>query len=685
MTDFDENKLAELAKQADVFLQTGVKDADTERVFDEIKQIVSKEAGCIGLAQIDLTIGDIAGNGLKIARYIRYAERVGLDMIVFPELALMGYPVEDIIDRHPVIVAENVRWVKELAKLCKNTTALVGFVEPRGDSPVGRRYYNSVAVLHNGEIRGIVRKRLLPTYSEFNDSRYIEPSPVAGVQPADTLGAFTPEKVVDMKKTITVNGISYGISICEDCWNNKAFFHHTLYAVDPVDELARDKPDVFINCSASPCRAKKEQLKHNMLSFIAKQYGIPFAYVNQVGAMDCCSFDGASRVFSADGVLTARAVSFAEQCLIVNPAKNKGAVYPLTNGLEKTLSEEKVFTLDYENDLERTYKTIVQAVRGYFSKCGLKRAVLGLSGGLDSTVCAVLLADALGAENVFGVSMPSEITSAESRDDAAMLAKNLGIPFTQMPIKTMVDATNGCFAELFAKVESQWDCRYKASFTQDNIQARSRAVFLWGIANEFAACIPIATSDKSELYMGYATINGDMSGGFAPIADVPKTKLFALARWMNANRAVKNAVPESVILKRPGAELAIDPKTGKPLIAEDALMPYPFLDEVIWRIENKHESYADMLDSEFLYEKTTPVSREQKTAWLDKFYKRMAGALYKWSILPPAVIVESRSINKIDYRQPITSCRIDYKGKTPSEIGELLKLADCAVQIRFSD
>lgn len=676
MTDLNDEKLAGLAKRADVFLQSGgAPDADTERVFDEIRQIASAEAGWIGLAQIDPTIGDVAGNGLKIARYIRYAERVGLDMIAFPELALMGYPVEDVIDRHPVVVAENVRWVKELAKLCKNTTALVGFVEPRGDSPVGRRYYNAVAVLNGGEIKGIVRKRLLPTYSEFNDSRYIEPSPVAGVQPADTLGAFGPDRVVDMKKTIAVNGVSYGVSICEDCWNNKEFFHRTLYAVDPVEELAADKPDVFINCSASPCRAKKEQLKHNMLSFIAKQYGIPFAYVNQVGAMDCCSFDGASRVFSADGTLTARAASFAEQCLIVNPLKNRGAVYPLTKGLEKTLSEEKVFTLDYENDLERTYKTIVQGISGYFKKCGLKRAVLGLSGGLDSTVCAVLLADALGAENVFGVSMPSKITSAESRDDAATLAKNLGIRFTQMPIGKMVDAANECFSELFAKVESQWDCRYKASFTQDNIQARSRAVFLWGVANEFAACVPIATSDKSELYMGYATINGDMSGGFAPIADVPKTKLFSLARWLNANRPVKNAIPESVILKRPGAELAIDPKTGKPLIAEDALMPYPFLDEVIWRIENRHESYADMLDSEFLYEKTTPVSREQKTAWLDKFYKRMAGALYKWSILPPAVIVESRSINKNDYRQPVTSCRVDYKGKSPEEIRDLLQKA----------
>ena len=202
----------------------------------------------------------------------------------------------------------------------------------------------------------------------------------------------------------------------------------------------------------------------------------------------------------------------------------------------------------------------------------------------------------------------------------------------------------------------------------DNIQARSRAMFLWGISNEFGKCLPIATSDKSELYMGYATINGDMSGGFAPIADVPKTKLFALARWMNENREVKNAIPEAIILKKPGAELAIDPKTGKPLIAEDALMPYEFLDEVIWRIENKKEHYFDMLNSEFLYEKKTPISLEQKIEWLDKFYRRMSTALYKWSILPPSVIVDSRSINKYDYKQPITSSRINYKGLTEDEI-----------------
>ena len=204
--------------------------------------------------------------------------------------------------------------------------------------------------------------------------------------------------------------------------------------------------------------------------------------------------------------------------------------------------------------------------------------------------------------------MPSKITSQESKSDAETLANNLGIHFTEVPIKDMVDTTNKIFDGLFSDVENSWDCRYKQSFTQDNIQARSRAMYLWGVSNEFAQCLPIATSDKSELYMGYATINGDMSGGFAPIADITKTKLFALARWLNKNREKKNAIPESIIQKRPGAELAIDPKTGKPLCAEDALMPYEFLDEIIWRVENKNEKFSDLLEAEFIYEKKYNIS-----------------------------------------------------------------------------
>ena len=436
--------------------------------------------------------------------------------------------------------------------------------------------------------------------------------------------------------------------------------------------MYQDGPEIFINCSASPTRAKKEQLKHNMLSFIAKKYKTPIVYVNQVGAIDNSSFDGSSRVFNSNGELIARAKSFEEQFLIVNPKENIGKIYPLTKGLDKSLNEQKVFTLEYESDLERTYKTIIQGIRDYFKKCGFKRAVLGLSGGLDSTVCAVLLADAIGKENVFGISMPSHITSKESKSDAEQLAKNLGINFTEATIRPMIDTTTDCLNQLFSTVEKKWDGRYMTSFTPDNIQARSRAMFLWGISNEFSSCIPIATSDKSELYMGYATINGDMSGGFAPIADVPKTKLFAFARWMNENREEKNAIPEAIILKKPGAELAIDPKTGKPLIAEDALMPYEFLDEIIWRVENKNEGYKALLDTTFVYETHNPISKEQKIEWLDKFFRRMSTALYKWSILPPSVIVESRSINKYDYRQPITSSRINYKGIDDSEVESIL-------------
>ena len=215
--------------------------------------------------------------------------------------------------------------------------------------------------------------------------------------------------------------------------------------------------------------------------------------------------------------------------------------------------------------------------------------------------------------------------------------------------------TTDCFDEIFDNVSKYWCNRYTSSFTQGNIQARSRAMILWGIANEYGATLPIATSDKSETYMGYATINGDMSGGFAPILDVTKTKLFALARWMNENRESKNAIPESIILKPPGAELALDPNTGKTLKAEDALMPYEFMDEVIWRIENLNQSIDNMMQNEFIYEKKNILDSSTKRAWLEKFFRRLNTSTYKWYISAPSPIVDSHSINKIEYAQPIVS------------------------------
>ncbi len=632
---------------------TCLSEQERSEIVRELKPLLSKDA--IVLAQINPTSGDVRGNALKAFEWIKWAQKLEVNAIVFPEMYLIGYPIGDFIDRFPLVVEENIEWLEVLAKKTDDKTkVIIGFVE-FNKSKKGKKYYNSIAVLAGGKIERVIRKSLLPNYAEFNDYRHFEPAPV------DSLNRIT-----------NIGDDKAGIIVCEDGWNDFDFFDKNLYSVDPVEVVVNEQhPDFLLNCSSSITRAKKEQLKHNMLGFAAKKHATPIVYVNQVGSNECVSFEGASRVYDKDGKLVAMAKSYSEQFFIVSPTMG-GKISPLPNGLEKTLNSQKAFTLDHEPDLERTYLTIVQSIRDYFKKTGFKRAVLGLSGGLDSTVSAVLLADALGAENVFGISMPSKITSVESKNDARELAENLGINFTEVSIKDMFDSTRSKFDEVFDSIDAQWNCRYKECFTNDNIQARSRALILWGVANEFQSCLPIATSDKSELYMGYATINGDMSGGFAPLADVSKTKLFALARWLNKNRAEKNAIPEAIIAKRPGAELAINPKTGKPLLAEEALMPYEFLDEVIWRVENLQQTIGDMMQAEFLHEKHlaqegTPLSKEQKMEWLKKFFRRMSTSLYKWTIMPPSPIVDARSINKAEYRHPVIASKINYNKTTFEE------------------
>ena len=565
-----------------------------------------KDGGYIGIAQINLVAGNFEYNSKKIAENIKYAENLNLDMVVFPELAIIGYPIWDMLKRHPSLVEENLKWLNGLAKITKNTAALVGFVEKSGG-----KYINSAAILRNGKI-------------DF-----------AAMKGADNV--------------YELNGTSYGICI---------------------GEITDSNSDVIINLASIPSRAGKGQMLAKLLKDKTLEYKKPVIHVNQVGATDSFSYDGSSTGVNSEGEMFARAKAFEEDFIVLNPKTGYGEIQPIFEPLSK---ENEEFDPDYADDLERTYKTIIQGIRDYFGKCGLKRAVLGLSGGLDSSVCAVLLADALGKENVLGVSMPSKLTSNESKTDAEKLAENLGINFAECPIKKVFDITTECLEPLFNKAEQAWEDRYQKSYTPDNIQARARATYLWCVSNEFPSCISIATSDKSESYMGYATINGDMSGGFAPIADVTKTKLFALARWMNKNREQKNTIPQSVILKKPGAELAINPKTGKTLCAEEALMPYEFLDEVIFRIETNGESYQTMLNSEFYYEKKNNISKEQKIEWLDKFFTRMSRALYKWSIAVPSVIVDAHSINKAEYIQPVTSGGVNYKGLKEEEIYSLLE------------
>ena len=589
----------------------------------------------IVMAQLNPISGNVEYNKNKVIEAVKKANSINADLIVFPELFLLGYPMGDILGRYPNVAIQIEKALDEIKEYVTKTAVLIGFPEINKDKFL-KPYYNSVAYIKDKKIEKIIRKSLLPNYAEHNDYRY-----------------FEPYKIDKNSRIIDLKGKKFGIIICEDGWNDFDFFDKNLYNVDPVKEIA-DDIDCII-CSASSCtRAKKEQLKHNMMKYCANKYGIKYIYVNQVGANDELVYDGLSRMYDENGNLCAMAKAFEEDFYVLDLDKGD-VINPLPKGLELTLNSQKEFSLDHKPDLERTYKAIILAIREYFSKNGLKRAVLGLSGGLDSTICAVLLADALGSKNVLGVSMPSKLTSSESKSDAEILAKNLGINFLEIPIKDMQEVISDKFEGVFDKTEEFWDKRYIQSFTQDNIQARSRATILWGIANEFSSTIPIATSDKSELYMGYATINGDMSGGFAPICDVVKTKLFALARWMNENREQKNAIPNSVITKPPGAELAINPETGKPLTAEEALMPYEFLDEVIWRIENLNQSIDNMMKSTFLYEKNNILDNDTKLKWLNKFFKRMNSALYKWYILPPGPVIDARSINKIEFRQPIIS------------------------------
>ncbi len=616
---------------------------------EEKKEIISKlkpklTPETIVLAQVDPIVGDIEYNFNKAKKYIEWANELKVGAIAFPELFLFGYPVFDIIDRYPKLVEKNIEYLEKLAKFTGKTKVLIGFCE-FNRFYMGKRYFNSVAVLSNKKIETIIRKTLLPVYSEFTDARYFQSAEFD-----------SKERIIEIGKN------RVGVIICEENWADKDFFDHPVYSFDPVDKIIEEqKPDIIINCSSSPTRAKKEQLLHNMLSFVSKKHQTPICYVNQVGAVDNITFQGASRLYGADGEILARAKSFTEQFFIIQPpsktAKQEdiNQIYPLPCGLEQTLNSQKAFSLDYEPDLERTYLTVTSSIRDYFHKNGFKRAVLGVSGGLDSSVSCVLLSDALGCENVFAVSMPSKITSEQSKSDAKELCDNLGVNYTEIPISNMFKAASDTFNQVFDVVQTKWQDRFKAPLTNDNIQARSRAMILWGISNEFPNTMPVATSDKSELYMGYATINGDMSGGFAPIADITKTKLFALARWLNKNRLKRNAIPTAVLTKPPGAELAIDPKTGKPLLAEDALMPYEFLDEVIWRLENLHQSKDDMLCETFLYEQKHKIDKTTKEAWLDKFFRRMQTALFKWSIMPPAPIIDARSINKTEYNQPITS------------------------------
>jgi NAD+ synthase (glutamine-hydrolysing) len=483
----------------------------------------------IALAQINPTVGDFSGNSAKIIDYSRQAKRARVDLVLFPELSVCGYPPRDLVDR-PWFVERNREAAEEIARQTAGITVVCGIVTPAHAS-TGKHVLNSAAVLRDGRIAGIQSKRLLPTYDVFDEMRNFAPA--------------------DSQSVLNLAGTSCALTICEDAWNDKNFWDRRLYGIDPVADLIGAGGKILLNISASPFTLGKRELRRDMLSAIARHYRVPVAMVNQVGGNDSLVFDGSSFALGADGELLAQAASFAEDMVCFDTDALTGDIHPREEGTEAS-----------------AYAALVLGTRDYVQKCGFHRVVLGLSGGIDSALTAAIAVDALGKGNVIGVGMPGPYSSQGSIDDAAALARNLDIPFEVISI-------NDIFASYLQSLHPVFADR-AADVTEENVQARVRGGLLMALSNKFGALV-LTTGNKSEIAVGYCTLYGDMCGGLAVISDVPKTLVYRLARYVNSRASV---IPDSTIEKPPSAELRPDQKDS------DSLPPYDVLDTIL-------ESYVE--------------------------------------------------------------------------------------------
>ncbi len=478
----------------------------------------------IALAQINPTVGDFTGNAEKLRQYTLCARSRGAELVVFPELSVCGYPPRDLVEV-PAFVRRSRQVLEQLAAEFSDFAIIAGFPSPAA-SETGKTVMNSAALLRHGRIDFIQSKRLLPTYDVFDEMR-----------------TFAPAQV---QRLFCVGGQSIALTICEDAWNDKAFWSRRLYDADPVDDLVRAGGQLVLNISASPFHVGKPEFRQAMLASIAQHHKVPVLLVNQVGGNDSLVFDGSSLAISPSGEIIAQAKSFEEDLILVDTISMTGDIHEGIFGAE-----------------ESAYEALVLGTRDYVRKCGFRKVVVGLSGGIDSALTAVIAVDALGAENVIGISMPSQYSSEGSITDARELAANLGICFDVVPIREIFesyrDALSGVFSGLAEDV------------TEENLQARARGGLLMAVANKFSALV-LTTGNKSELGVGYCTLYGDMVGGLAVISDVPKTQVYRLARYVNSRRRM---IPEASITKPPSAELRPEQKDS------DSLPPYDVLDRIL--------------------------------------------------------------------------------------------------------
>ena len=499
----------------------------------------------IALLQIDPTVGDLRGNARLICEALVEANRRGVDLAVTPELALVGYLPRDLLLNAAFV---ETSWCV-LNELALNAAALppvlVGLPEPN-PSDEGRPLYNSAVLLKAGTIGPRFRKALLPTYDVFDEDRYFEP--------------FHGPQVLDM------GGRRLGISICEDIWNDRDFWKRRRYHHDPIDELARVGASAIINLSASPFTAGKHSRREEMLGAMARKHHIPLMYVNQYGGNDDLVFDGRSCAFDAHGAPAARGRSFDRDVVVCD----LDALTPIAPATD----------VGHESEI---WHALVLGTRDYARKCGFTNVVLGLSGGIDSALTAAIAAAAVGPDHVLGVLMPSPYTSAGSLGDARSLAANLGIETLTLPIEPAMRAYDSTLLEASGG--------RPAGVVMENIQARIRGTLLMALSNQRGALL-LTTGNKSELSVGYCTLYGDMNGGLAVIADVPKTMVYRVARWRNesSDRAV---IPESSLTKAPSAELRPNQTD------QDSLPPYDVLDEILQRHIEQHQSAATIIAAGF--------------------------------------------------------------------------------------
>ncbi len=493
----------------------------------------------IALLQLNLTVGDLEGNARQIERATRQAQAQGSQLAITSELALLGYPPRDLL-LYPAFVQRAGQVLRQLAlSLQDGIPVVVGTALPNG-SGTGRPLYNSAAWLEGGEIRHWIHKTLLPTYDVFDEDRYFEPG--SGANPV-----------------IPFQDQQLGFSICEDIWNDQDFWHHRRYPVDPVEAMAQAGATVLINLSASPFSVSKQALRQRMLGAMSRRHGIPIVYVNQVGGNDDLIFDGASFAITPDGKLLAQGSRFEPDVVQVDLDAPSGIV-----------------PSDPE-PMSELYQALVLGTRDYAHKCGFQSALLGLSGGIDSAVTAAIAAEALGPEQVLGVLMPSPYSSGGSLTDADQLAQNLGLETLKLPIQPVMEAFDYLLAEPFTGRDPD--------ITEENLQSRIRGTTLMALSNKLGRIL-LTTGNKSELAVGYCTIYGDMSGGLAVISDVPKTQVYALARWLNREREV---IPISTLTKPPSAELRPDQQDS------DSLPSYEVLDAILHQHIEQHYAESDLV------------------------------------------------------------------------------------------